>query len=62
MSSLHRPITIVTAFISSGSRGGVSKGFSVIALAVVVLIVGLLLGSSFNDIVVAIDTNLTLKC
>jgi uncharacterized protein (UPF0333 family) len=52
----------VTAFISSGSRGGVSKGFSVIALAVVILIVGLLLGSSFNDIVYAIDTILAVKC
>ena len=28
----------------------------------VILIVGLLLGSSFNDIVYAIDTNLTVKC
>jgi hypothetical protein len=28
----------------------------------VILIAGLLLGSSFNDIVVAIDANLVLKC
>ena len=28
----------------------------------VMLIVGLLRGSSFNDIVVAIDTNFALKC
>lgn len=45
MSSLHRPITIVTAFISSGSRGRISKGFSLIELAVVLFIIALLLGS-----------------
>jgi prepilin-type N-terminal cleavage/methylation domain-containing protein len=38
---------IATAFISSGSRGGVSKGFSLIELAVVMFVVALLLGSIF---------------
>ena len=34
----------MTAFISSASRGGVSKGFSLIELAVVMFIIALLLG------------------
>ena len=58
----HREITIEPACSSFASGRQPDGGFSVIALAMVILIVGLLLGSSFNDIVYAIDTNLAVKC
>ena len=58
---LQRQITIGPACSLFASGGQPDGEFSVIALAAVIFIVGLLFGSSFSDIGCAMDTSLAVK-